>query len=386
METQISNISFHLQKGRLIHMAKAKKLPSGSWRCLVYSHTEKVWNQKKQEWVDKRIYESFTSDDPTAKGKREAEYAAAEFARDKERRKDVVNCTLGELVDKYIESKDSVLSATTIEDYKKKRKNGFKQLMDMPIKSLSQEVLQSAVNQEAKRKSKKKPTETISPKTVRNEYGLITAALNSYTKIDCTVTLPKVPVKIKELNTPDAIFAIFEGTEIELPVLLAMWLSFSMSEIRGLTKSKSISPDGNYITIQRVITKAGNKDVEKEMGKTGTRLRRHRIPPYIKSLIDKVPGDVLVPMTYNKLYHKFQGYLEASDMPHMTFHDLRHVNASVMAQLNIPDKYAQERGGWKTDRVMKRVYTHTFSEQRKIVDNTIDDYFEKIMQHEMQHK
>ena len=46
-------------------MAKAKKLPSGSWRCLVYSHTEKVRDAKTGEWKNKRVYESFTSDDPS---------------------------------------------------------------------------------------------------------------------------------------------------------------------------------------------------------------------------------------------------------------------------------------------------------------------------------
>lgn len=46
-------------------MATAKKLPSGSWRCLAYSHTEKVIDPKTGKWKDKRIYESFTSDDPS---------------------------------------------------------------------------------------------------------------------------------------------------------------------------------------------------------------------------------------------------------------------------------------------------------------------------------
>lgn len=63
------------------------------------------------------------------------------------------------------------------------------------------------------------------------------------------------------------------------------------------------------------------------------------------------------------------------DIPYMTFHDLRHVNASVMNLLNIPDKYAQERGGWKTDAIMKDTYMLTFSSARVAVDNTIDRYF-----------
>lgn len=44
-----------------------------------------------------------------------------------------------------------------------------------------------------------------------------------------------------------------------------------------------------------------------------------------------------------------------------------------------PDKYAQERGGWSSDRVMKNVYTHTFSEEREKVDETIDNYFDSLL-------
>ena len=69
----------------------------------------------------------------------------------------------------------------------------------------------------------------------------------------------------------------------------------------------------------------------------------------------------------------------------MRFHDLRHVNASVMAMLKIPDKYAQERGGWSSNYVMKGVYTQAFDSARIAVDDTIDEYFEEVMQHEMQH-
>ena len=46
-------------------MATAKKLPSGSWRCLAYSHTERIYDEKNQKWKNKRIYESFTDDDPS---------------------------------------------------------------------------------------------------------------------------------------------------------------------------------------------------------------------------------------------------------------------------------------------------------------------------------
>ena len=61
------------------------------------------------------------------------------------------------------------------------------------------------------------------------------------------------------------------------------------------------------------------------------------------------------------------------------------MNASIMLKLGIPDKYAMERGGWITTHTLKKVYQHTFSDERIAVDDKIDSYFEEIMQHEMQH-
>ena len=84
-------------------------------------------------------------------------------------------------------------------------------------------------------------------------------------------------------------------------------------------------------------------------------------------------------MEYQTLRSKFYKLLEEHDY-HMTFHDLRHLSASVMLMLNIPDKYAMERGGWSTNSTLKSVYQHTFSEERKQVDKKIDDYFNKLIE------
>ena len=62
----------------------------------------------------------------------------------------------------------------------------------------------------------------------------------------------------------------------------------------------------------------------------------------------------------------------------VTFHDLRHINASVMLKLGIPDKYAMERGGWSTTSTLKRVYQETFREDRLAADEKIDNYFENL--------
>lgn len=373
-------------------MATAKKLPSGSWRCQVFSHYEPqfhpdgspVMDPKTGKQKQKRIYESFTSDDPTARGKKEAELLAAQFAAEKDIRlkQRPEDITLYEAIDRYIANSDGILSQTTIEGYRKIQRNRFKTLMGRKLKDLTNDVLKGAVNAESKLTTRSgKP---ISPKTIKNAFGLITAVMNEYVpNMLIRVSLPQPEEKIIELVDAKTIMDLVRGTDIELPVLLSMWLSFSMSEIRGLTKSKSVR--GDYIIIQEVVVDVEGKSIRKEKPKTTSRVRMHRIPPYIKKLIDQVETDQLVPLPRYTLYHRFTQLLECAGLPHMTFHQLRHLNASVMAMLNIPDKYAQERGGWKTDRVMKKVYTHTFSKERETVDNIIDGYFENLMQHEMQH-
>lgn len=355
-------------------MAKAKKLPSGQWRTLVYDYTDSQ---------GKRHYESFTAD-----SKKESEYQAAEFALNKKRRSKPRNLTVKEAIDEYISSSDAVLSPTTIQGYEKIKRNSFQNLMDVQLKNLTFDMLQSAVNDEAKRTSKKnsKNPKTISPKTVKNSFGLLSAVINRYyPDLDCNVTLPAATNKIKELIPPEIIIDMVKDTEIELPVLLAMWLSFSLSEIRGLKKT---DVKNGYLTINEVVVDVNGKPIRKEQAKVFTRIRKHRIPEYIQELIDKVDpeSDVLVPMSGHAIYQRFTRMLAKNNLPEMTFHDLRHVNASVMAMLRVPDKYAMERGGWKTDRVMKKVYTHTFSDERVAVDDMIDNYFNQKMQHEMQHK
>lgn len=235
---------------------------------------------------------------------------------------------------------------------------------------------------------------TISAKTLKNEWGLLSAALN-YFDIDYNpkkIKLPMIPKKIVDLPSPAVIMSIIRDTDVELPCLLAMWLSLSESEIAGLTKSRSLIDNGKYLAVQEVVLHINGKAVSKDTAKADTRVRVLRLPEYLRDLIAAVDTDQIVPMLPNTYYRHFQKLLKSNGIKPITFHQLRHVNASVMAQLLIPDKYAQERGGWSSDRVMKSVYTHTFSAERVAVDDKIDSYFYSLLgnneklSHEISHE
>lgn len=357
-------------------MATAKKLPSGSWRCLAYSHTDEN---------GKRVYKSFTSDDPSPRGRKEAEAAAAQFqlqtSQEKKKSHSAGGRTVRDAVNEYIGGREKAgRSPTTIQGYRSMAKEMFPDLMDTKLRELSEDFLQGAVREEAKRTvSRSGGRKTISAKCLKNEWGLISSALHrSWPQSNSwNIDLPRTEQRSVELPTVEVVLDLVTGTDIELPVLLAMWLSFSMSEIRGLTKSGSISKDGQYISINQVMVVVDNQDLVKPDAKVPTRKRTHHIPEHIRKLIEAVPGDVLVPMTPNAIYKKWVRLQKNAGLDPVSFHDLRAVSASVMALLRIPDKYAQERGGWKTDTVMKRTYMQTFSPERIKVDNVIDAYFEK---------
>lgn len=352
-------------------MAKAKKLPSGSWRTRVFSHTEIV------DGKEKKIYRSFTADTKQA-----SELMAAQFVVNKEyEARAPRRVTVGKAIDDYIAANDGVLSPSTIDGYKKIRKSGFPNLMNIDIRDLNRITLQAAISAETKRLSPKgKP---LSPKTVKNEYGLISSALRAY-DIHFDINLPKQPTKFIELPTADVVISAIRGTKAELPAMLACWLSFSMSEVLGI-KCSSIRK--GYVYIEQVLIRTSAGEYEKSTGKAEKRQRVHKLPDYIMELIKRQDNyrdyikngndSFLIQMTRNQVYYYFKQAMAKEGYPDMTFHQLRHLNASVMALLRVPEKYAMERGGWKTPHTMKKVYEHTFSSERERIDAQIDSYFEE---------
>lgn len=330
---------------------KAKKLPSGNWRARAY-YT--VNGEKKCK--------SFT-----AETKKDAEYQANMFLiKEKDRLKN--GLTVGEAVDEYISSKENILSPTTIESYRRIRKNSIAELCGMPLEKLNSEVVQKHFSRLALKKS---------PKTLQNAHGLLASVLNVYApEIKLNTTLPKKQKQIRNFPPVEDVIKAVKGTEIELPCLLAIWQGLRMSEVRGIKKSDI--RDG-ILTVNRVIVTVDGKDIVKEETKTAESRRQLCLSEYILKLVEKTDGEYITELSGQAIYKRLSRILKNNGLPHVRFHDLRHLNASVMLALGIPDKYAMERGGWSSVSVMKTVYQHTFSSERQKVDKKIDDYFEEII-------
>lgn len=329
----------------------ARKLPSGSWRCRAYDNTT-----GKQR--------SFT-----ATTKREAEFLANEWLTGR-KKVPLADKTLGNCIDDYIELKSHIIAPSTADKYKNIRKN---QLSDVILMSKLSEIDNLTLQNEINRLSG-----VYSPKTVHNAYGLISAVMHTYYPDHrLKVTLPAVQKRSRRLPTAAEIWSVWHNVpDMRLIVMLGMWLGLRVSEIRGLKKDDL---RGGRIYIDRTITTVAGEHIERSQAKTVESRRSIAVPQMILDMVNELTGEKITELSGQAIYKRFVRRMEKYGYKGVTFHDLRHINASVMLQLGVPDKYAMERGGWSTTSTLKRVYQETFQEESRKVDDKIDAYFQKVV-------
>lgn len=342
-------------------MAKAKKLPSGSWRAQVYDYTDEN---------GKRHYASFT-----AEGKKEAEYMAAEFALNKKNRYRSEK-TFGQALEDYISIREPIVSPRTILNYRRMQRTYMKPLEKIKIADITQEVIQNFVNKDA----------TVhSPKTVRDNHGLISAVLKQERPdFALNTVLPKLirpDLCIPEDNDIKQLIAASKGSDMELPILLAAFGPMRRGEICALDTSNI---RGNVVHVCRnMVLNQNNQWVIKEP-KSFAGDRFIEYPDFVAEKWADFSGPI-TRLTPDNLSNRFSRLLKSANIPHFRFHDLRHYCASIQHALGVPDAYIMKRGGWENDGVLKNIYRHALNQEACQMNRLTNDYFNK-MQHEMQHE
>ena len=355
-------------------MAKAKQLPSGSWRVQVYAG---------KDAAGKRQYLSFT-----APSKKEAEYQALQWQLHyKEVSRDSSAMTLREAMEKYIKSKDGILSPSTIRGYDYIRRNNLLGLMDIKLNRLTPQLIQQAINEESKPYTDVSGRQrTRTPKTIRNIHGLLSAVLAEYyPSLTLRTTLPQKVRREQTILEPEQIAALLtavEGDVMELPVLMGVWLCMRASEITALTWD-CVDFQRKTLTIKKALVRDRENNWVEKSTKTTSSTRTVHIPDYILNKLEaakaQAEGDRVVSLSSTSLYGRLKTILRRNGLPDIRFHDLRHTAASVMLTLNIPDKYAMARGGWASNHTMKAIYQHMMDATRCTVDETIDSYYSGLL-------
>lgn len=334
-----------------ISRPRPMELPSGKWRCQIMVGGRRI---------------DVIEDDPAIAHAKALALKTGLMEEDKSPQE----MTVGEAIDRYIESKDAVLSPSTLRSYKSIRLNSVGKLESILLSSLTQEAVQRHINALAKENT---------PKYVRNVHGLLSAAISVYRpNFTLHTTLPQKEKKEIQIPTMEEVQLLAEkskGTQFEIPFLLATWMGLRTSEIRGLTWD---CIEGDMLHIKQAMVEGENGAVLKTT-KSYSGNRKIRIPPYIKELLHNQPhrDEYVIHYTRNALYNHLRRMCAKYGLQHYRFHDLRHVQASVMLALGVPDKYAMERMGHASTNMLKTVYQHTMKSKADEVAETVDNFFEK---------
>lgn len=359
-------------------MADAKKLPSGSWRALLYVGKDEN---------GKRIYESFTA--PT---KKEANYLASERARELEQgiRNDrsPQEMTVGEAIDKYISERDAILAPKTIREYKGYRKNYIQGLMRVKIKDLSESLVQREINKESRR---------LSPKSIRNIWALFNSSIHSAVpNMYFNINLPQKEKKEFHIPTQDQLLRLFEeveGKRLEIPVILAATCGLRRGEIAALDFDKDIDYKNNTVTVNKAMSNNDKSEWVIKSPKAYSSYRTVEAPEWVIEKIKSARENDYHNMNPAHITSAFARVCNKLNIK-IRFHDLRHYYASLMLSLGVPDKYAMARMGHATPNMLKTVYQHIMSDKEKEFSDIINKHFEmmqhenqqtKIMQHDAQH-
>ena len=285
--------------------------------------------------------------------------------------------TLEAAIDLYIQGRENVLSPSTINGYLEIKRNRFQGLMKMKVINIDETDLQRAINQDA---------ENVSAKTIKNALGLVVAVLSEYKGLNVKrLRLPQR--KRKEHKYLDEtgminLFEAIEGSPVEIPILLAVWLGMRRSEILGLCWD-SIDFANAKINVRRTYVRGKeNRYVLRDEMKTEASRRVLDCPGYILKRLEAYSpnhreGRVFT-MHPNTIYKTMKRVCKENGIDFVGVHGLRHTNASVMLSLGIMDKVAMARGGWSTDVTMKQIYQHVFQSDKKTAGSAVDSFFENI--------
>ena len=333
---------------------RAKKLPSGNYRAMA----SKTVNGE-------RIRKSFTA--PT---KNEAELlAVAWVARGKEQEE---LPTVGEILDKYIEHREAILSPSTIYGYIKLCPHIKKRFGRIVASDMTSEMLQTYANELAL---------DHAPKTVKNYMNLLIAALNSaMPDIKYHVKYPKREPLTYNIPDDEALNALISHSKGDMRLCIILGAKgLRRGEICAL-KYKDVLRDLHSVYVHADMVKDKNgKWILKPIPKTEKSIRRVELPPEIIDMIpDGDPEEFIIKHPPSYVTDRFCELRNSLGLS-CRFHDLRHFSVSLNHAIGIPDQYNQEMHGFSTDHTMKRVYRNSMKEKSVRFAKKSNDEFLKVI-------
>ncbi|MDD3393914.1 MAG: tyrosine-type recombinase/integrase [Anaerotignum sp.] len=241
----------------------------------------------------------------------------------RDKRRNPEKLKIKEAINNYIEAKKKTLSPSTIRSYSSLAKYHYNEI-DIPIEKITNETLQKYFNN---------LSVDLSPKTIRNMSGLLSATLKFYhPDFYYNVTMPsskKEEIAVPSENDLKNIIELSEGSLIYLPVLIASGMGLRRGEIAAL-RVKDVDFNNNTLSVDSsMVFDKDKKEWVRKPPKTTAGKRVLPIPSYlVKILKDATQGKTsnssLTDMTPTDITNHFFRFLQKHKINHMRFHDLRH--------------------------------------------------------------
>lgn len=271
---------------------------------------------------------------------------------------------------------------TTIYGYRKIIDNHLSDALgDIPVQKLTPRHLQEYYAMLMRDKG-------LSPNTVRRHHDLLSAALHTAVRQDIILRSPTervepprvVPREVGYYGPEELkkLYALAEGTSLELIIRLAGMLGLRREEICGLRWS-SVDFAQRRIHICAARTAAGAEIIQKEtknrssnrvlyMGDELVRiLRRERVRQTENRLAlgERWENSGLVavdragrPLSPNAVSLAFTRFIRRNNLPKITLHGLRHTFATVASAQGAPLFDIGKALGHSTPATTGRIYTH----------------------------
>ena len=230
----------------------------------------------------------------------------------------------------------------------------------------------------------------LSPNTIRKHHILLHTALKSAFRQG---VIPVNPVQRATPPRPAAVEVSYytparlglllqavKGDPLEVPVRLACFLGLRRSEILGL-RWRDVDLQSGQLSVRWVRTTVGSRVVEKAP-KTADSCRTLSIAALddllellralharrIRERMPCGPDDFLLlgrdgrPLHPNLMSSALTSFIHKHDLPHITFHGLRHTFASMANSARVPMYQISRAMGHSSPNITQRIYTHLFDE------------------------
>ena len=262
----------------------------------------------------------------------------------------------------YIKSRENVVSPATVREYTRMIDRLPHWFVDKNVYDIDQQDMQKLVNE---------LSVDHKAKTVHCFHGFCVAVIRffrpavvfSTTFKQNDATEPYIPTK-KEV---EKIINLSEGTEYHIPLQLAKY-SLRRSEICALTKSDLT--DDNKVYVCKALVQDVNKEWVIKEPKTEDSRRYVPIDDDLANEIRSLDRDQVYPFSPQNISNYLRRQQKKLGMKEFSIHKLRHYFASSLHGV-VPEADIQKIGGWKTNTVLRKNYTHSDIDRDKTTQEQI---------------